>query len=113
MQDVKPLIEQAGDALQDCKGALTAIGPNNHMAETMVTDIPQTASDAEHELAELLQELAEVVMDTITNGRYLVANMSRIRNGINPQWPLMSEPLFQILSTVGLLLNGQIGRAHV
>ncbi|KAL4960534.1 DUF3659 domain-containing protein [Aspergillus stella-maris] len=109
VQDVKPLIEKAGDALQDCKGALTAIGPNNHMAETMVTDIPQMASDAEHELAELLQELAEVVMDTITNGRYLVANMSQIKKGINPQWPLMSEPLFQILSTVGLLLNGLYG----
>ncbi|KAL4950597.1 hypothetical protein BDW69DRAFT_187227 [Aspergillus filifer] len=109
VQDVKPLIEEAGKALQDCKGALSAIGPNNHMAETMVTGIPQMASDAEHELAELLQELAEVVMDTITNGRHLVVNMSRIRKGINPQWPLMSEPLFQILSTVGLLLNGLYG----
>ncbi|KAL4930471.1 DUF3659 domain-containing protein [Aspergillus undulatus] len=109
VQEVNPLIEEAGNVLQDCKGALSALGPDNNMAATIMAGTPQTALPAEYELAELLKELAQMVIDTITNGRQLLSEMPHARKSINLQWSLLSEPLFQIIGTVGLLLNGISG----
>ncbi|KAL4943457.1 hypothetical protein BDV06DRAFT_221204 [Aspergillus oleicola] len=109
VQYVKPLIEEAGNTMQDCNGALSALGPDNNMAAALVAGTLQMGLSPEYELAVLLKELAEVVIDTITNGRQLVANMRLVRKNINPQWPLLSDPLFHIIGTVGLLLNGISG----
>ena len=35
--------------------------------------------------------------------------MPHAKKELNPLWGLLSEPLFQILAAVGLLLNGVLG----
>lgn len=35
--------------------------------------------------------------------------MPHAKEGINPLWQLLEEPLFQIIAAVGLLLSGVVG----
>ncbi|KAL4864253.1 hypothetical protein BDV12DRAFT_176476 [Aspergillus spectabilis] len=110
VKEVKPLIEEAGQALQECKGALRALDPDGHIAETAkARSASREATPAEYQLAELLKELTQTVVETIDNGRRLIADMPHAKEKINPLWALLSEPLFQIIAAVGLLLSGVLG----
>ncbi|KAL4876114.1 hypothetical protein BJY04DRAFT_210784 [Aspergillus karnatakaensis] len=110
VKDVKPLIERAGNALQECKAALRALDPDGHIAETArARSVSHEATPAEHQLAELLRQLTQTVGETIDNGRRLIADMPHARKEINPLWALLSEPLFQVIAAVGLLLSGVLG----
>jgi hypothetical protein len=48
-------------------------------------------------------------MNTIENGRKRIADMPHAKKKLNPLWALLSEPLFQIIAAVGLLLTGVLG----
>ncbi|OJJ42231.1 hypothetical protein ASPZODRAFT_77436 [Penicilliopsis zonata CBS 506.65] len=110
VKEVQPLIEEAGDALQECKGALRALDPDGQIAATAKgRSAAQEATPEEHRLAELLKELAQTVVETIEEGRRLLADMPHAKQKINPLWALLSEPLFQIMAAVGLLLSGVVG----
>ncbi|KAJ0416326.1 hypothetical protein BJY00DRAFT_326357 [Aspergillus carlsbadensis] len=110
VRQVKPLIEEAGNALQECKGALRALDPDGHIAETAkARSGTHDATPAEQHLADLLKELTQTVVETIDNGRRLIADMPHAKKELNPLWALLSEPLFQIIAAVGLLLTGVIG----
>lgn len=39
----------------------------------------------------------------------MIADMPHAKEKLNPLWTLLSEPLFQIIAAVGLLLNGVLG----
>jgi hypothetical protein len=60
-------------------------------------------------LAELLKELTSTVVKTIDNGKKRISGMPHAKKKLNPLWGLLSEPLFQILAAVGLLLSGVLG----
>ncbi|KAL5335507.1 hypothetical protein BJX70DRAFT_410397 [Aspergillus crustosus] len=110
VKDVKPLIESAGNELQECKGALRALDPDGSIAENAkVRSSSGEATPAEHKLAEQLKELTQTVVETIENGRRLIADMPHAKKKLNPLWALLSEPLFQIIAAVGLLLSGVLG----
>jgi hypothetical protein len=49
------------------------------------------------------------VTQTIDNAKRKIENMPHAKKELNPLWGLLSEPLFQILAAVGLLLNGVLG----
>lgn len=53
-----------------------------------------------------MKELTETVTRTIDNGRNMISDMPHAKKELNPLWGLLSEPLFQIIAAVGLLLNG-------
>jgi hypothetical protein len=67
------------------------------------------ATPEEYALADKLKELTQTVVTTIDNARKKIADMPHAKKGLNPLWGLLTEPLFQILAAVGLLLAGVLG----
>ncbi|EEH33744.1 hypothetical protein PAAG_04793 [Paracoccidioides lutzii Pb01] len=110
VQKVKPLIEEGSGYLQECNGALRALDPDGQMAAKVKSKAARCeASPEEHQLAELLKELTSTVVTTIDNAKRRIAGMPHAKKKLNPLWGLLSEPLFQIVAAVGLLLSGVLG----
>ncbi|KKZ62666.1 hypothetical protein EMCG_00349 [[Emmonsia] crescens] len=110
VRNVKPLIEEGGSHLQECNGALRALDPDGQTAAKAKSKSAQReASPEEHQLADLLKELTSTVATTIDNARKRIADMPHAKKKLNPLWALLSEPLFQIITAVGLLLTGVLG----
>lgn len=107
VENVKPLLEEGGRILGECNGAIRALDPDGRIASTAKARAASSeASPEEYQLADLLKELTETVVKTIDNGRKRVADMPHAKKELNPLWGLLSEPLFQIIAAVGLLLTG-------
>ncbi|KLJ11496.1 hypothetical protein EMPG_13315 [Blastomyces silverae] len=110
VRNVKPLIEEGGSHLQECNGALRALDPDGQIAaKAKSKSAKREASPEEHQLADLLKELTSTVATTIDNARKRIADMPHAKKKLNPLWALLSEPLFQIITAVGLLLTGVLG----
>ncbi|KAF7590837.1 hypothetical protein BBP40_002306 [Aspergillus hancockii] len=110
VKTVKPLIEEAGSLLQECKGALRALDPDGSIAATAkAREASHEATPEQYSLANLLKELTQTVVETIEAGRRLIEDMPHAKKQLNPLWALLSEPLFQIIAAVGLLLSGVLG----
>jgi hypothetical protein len=60
-------------------------------------------------LADLLKELTTTVVTTIDNAKKKLNDMPHAKKKLNPLWGLLTEPLFQIIAAVGLLLAGVLG----
>lgn len=107
VKDVKPLLEEGGRILQECNGSIRALDPDGRIAATAKARASsRDATPEEYQLADMLKELTETVVKTIDNGRSRIADMPHAKKKLNPLWALLSEPLFQIIAAVGLLLNG-------
>ncbi|KAI2915065.1 hypothetical protein CBS63078_3531 [Aspergillus niger] len=110
VKDVKPLLEEGNQILQECNGAIRALDPDGHVAATAkARAASHEASSEEYALAEQLKELTDLVVKTIDNGKKRIAGMPHAKKKLNPLWALLSEPLGQIITAVGLLLNGVLG----
>ncbi|KJZ78418.1 hypothetical protein HIM_02456 [Hirsutella minnesotensis 3608] len=110
VKDVKPLIEDGHRILTEVNGVVRGADPDGriqrqakHRAGT------RDASPEEYHLAEVLKELTGTVTQTIDNAKRKIEGMPHAKKELNPLWGLLSEPLFQILAAVGLLLNGVLG----
>jgi hypothetical protein len=78
--DVKPLNADAGHAVQECREALRALDPDGHITETAkARSASNEATVEEHQLADLLKELSQTVVETIENGRRLIADMTHAK----------------------------------
>ncbi|KAJ5355226.1 uncharacterized protein N7496_012438 [Penicillium cataractarum] len=107
VKDVKPLIEEGGRILQECNGSIRALDPDGRIAATAKARAStRDATPEEYQLADMIKELTETVVKTIDNGKRRIADMPHAKKKLNPLWALLSEPLFQIIAAVGLLLNG-------
>ncbi|KAL4791891.1 hypothetical protein BDV19DRAFT_381222 [Aspergillus venezuelensis] len=110
VKNVKPLLEEANSILQECNGAIRALDPDGHVAaNAKARAASHEASPEEHALAEKLKELSDSVLRTIENGKRKIDGMPHAKKALNPLWGLLSEPLFQIIAAVGLLLTGVLG----
>ncbi|KAL5337876.1 hypothetical protein BJX70DRAFT_367940 [Aspergillus crustosus] len=110
VKNVKPLLEEGNSILQECNGALRALDPDGRIAaNAKARAASHEASPEEHGLAEKLKELTETVVRTIDNGKKKIEGMPHAKKKLNPLWGLLSEPLFQIIAAVGLLLSGVLG----
>ncbi|CRG92070.1 Adventurous-gliding motility protein Z [Talaromyces islandicus] len=110
VQDVKPLLEEGGRILQECNGSIRALDPDGRIAATAkARAATQEATPEEYRLADLLKEITQTVVKTIDNGRKRIQDMPHAKKKLNPLWSLLSEPLFQIIAAVGLLLSGVLG----
>jgi hypothetical protein len=56
-----------------------------------------------------LKELTTNSVKTIDNAKKRIADMPHAKKKLNPLWGLLTEPLFQIIAAVGLLLSGVLG----
>jgi len=107
VNNVKPLIEEAGRMLQECNGSLRGLDPDGRIAsQAKGRSQTRDATPEEYRLADLLKELTTTVVTTIDNAKKKISDMPHAKKKLNPLWSLMTEPLFQILAAVGLLLTG-------
>lgn len=107
---VKPLLEEGGQILQECNGAIRGLDPDGHIAATAkARAASHEASPEENALADQLKELTETVHRTIEKGKNMIADMPHAKKELNPLWALLSSPLGQIIAAVGLLLSGVLG----
>jgi hypothetical protein len=110
VNQVKPLLEEGGRILSECNGSLRGLDPDGSIAATAKARAAQgDATQEEHRLAELLKDLTTNVVKTIDNARKRIADMPHAKKKLNPLWGLLTEPLFQIIAAVGLLLSGVLG----
>jgi hypothetical protein len=110
VNQVKPLIEEAGRILQECNGSLRGLDPDGRIAaQAKGRAGTGEATPEEYRLAETLKELTTTVVTTIDNAKKKLNDMPHAKKKLNPLWALMTQPLFQILAAVGLLLAGVLG----
>jgi hypothetical protein len=104
------LIEEGSRILQECNGSLRGLDPDGHIA-SQAKGRAQTreATPEEYRLADLLKELTTTVVTTIDNAKKKISDMPHAKKKLNPLWSLLTEPLFQIIAAVGLLLSGVLG----
>ena len=124
---VKPLIEQGSAILQETNGAIRGLDPDGRIQSNAKGKTSgRDATPEEHQLAEVLKELAGSVTQTIEQAKKKIAGMPHAKKELNPLWGLLAgkfefscclalrsdtilEPLGQILAAVGLLLSGVLG----
>ena len=110
VNDVKPLIEEGGRILQECNGSLRGLDPDGKIAaQAKGRAGTGEATPEEHRLAETLKEITTTVVTTIDDAKKKLNDMPHAKKKLNPLWGLMTQPLFQILAAVGLLLAGVLG----
>ncbi|EQL00161.1 LEA domain protein [Ophiocordyceps sinensis CO18] len=110
VKEVKPLIEEGHRVLTETNGAIRGLDPDGRIQRNAKQKAgTRDATPEEHHLAEVLKELTGTVSQTIDNARRKIEGMPHAKKELNPLWGLLSEPLFQILAAVGLLLNGVLG----
>ena len=110
VNDVKPLIEEGSRILQECNGAIRGLDPDGRIAaNAKARAANRDATPEEYRLADLLKELTTTVVKTIDDAKKKISDMPHAKKKLNPLWGLLTEPLFQILAAVGLLLAGVLG----
>lgn len=110
VNNVKPLIEEGSRILQECNGSLRGLDPDGRIAnQAKGRSQTKEATPEEHRLADLLKELTTSVVTTIDNAKKKIQDMPHAKKKLNPLWSLLTEPLFQIIAAVGLLLAGVLG----
>lgn len=107
---VKPLLEEGGQILQECNGAIRALDPDGRIqTNAKHKTASREATPEEYHLADVLKELTGTVMQTIDAAKKKIAGMPHAKKELNPLWGLLAEPLGQIIAAVGLLLSGVLG----
>lgn len=110
MKQVKPLIEEGGQILNECNGIIRALDPDGRIqANAKHKTATREATPEEFRLADVLKELTGTVTKTIEDAKKMIEDMPHAKKELNPLWGLLTEPLFQILAAVGLLLTGVLG----
>jgi len=107
VKQVRPLIEQATSILKETHGAIKALDPDGtiaHNATRKASD--HEASKEEQHLAESLGLLTGDVTKAVENAKDKISNMPTAKKDLGPLLDMLCDPLFQIVSGVGLLLNG-------
>ncbi|KAK3111916.1 hypothetical protein LTR53_012353 [Teratosphaeriaceae sp. CCFEE 6253] len=110
VDQVKPLIEEAGRILQECNGSLRGLDPDGHIAaQAKGRAGTNEATPEEVRLADNLKELTTTVVTTVDDAKKKLNDMPHAKKKLSPLWGLMTQPLVQILAAVGLLLAGVLG----
>ncbi|KAI8964481.1 hypothetical protein F5Y11DRAFT_355562 [Daldinia sp. FL1419] len=110
VKQVRPLIEEGGKILTEANGVIRGLDPDGRIsANAKHKTAAREATPEEYRLADLLKELTGTVTETIEGAKRKLENLPHAKKAINPLWGLLSEPLFQIIAAVGLLLSGVLG----
>ncbi|KAL8383637.1 hypothetical protein RB595_010707 [Gaeumannomyces hyphopodioides] len=110
VKEVRPLIEEGGKILQEANGVIRGLDPDGRIqANAKYKAATREATPEEYHLADVLKDLTGTVTKCIDDAKKRLEGMPHAKKELNPLWGLLSEPLFQILAGVGLLLNGVLG----
>jgi len=104
---MRPLIENANAILRETQGAIKALDPTGEIAKNAQKSSSNHQATAEEErLASALTKLTGDVTKAIQNAKDKIKDMPKAGPKLGPLLDMLKDPLFQILSGVGLLLNG-------
>jgi len=104
---VKPLIEQGSSILNSVLDQVKALDPNKKIQQQASRNTEDSkATPEQQKIAQGLADLTKNVTETIENAKKKIANMPHAKRELGPLFNMLSQPLFQILSAVGLLVVG-------
>ncbi|KAL2759997.1 hypothetical protein ACRALDRAFT_1079101 [Sodiomyces alcalophilus JCM 7366] len=107
VKQVRPLIEEGGKILSELNGSIRGMDPDGRIQRNAKQKAgSRDATPGEYHLAEVLKELTGTVTTCIESAKRKIEDMPHAKEKLNPLWALLTEPLFQILAAVGLLLAG-------
>ncbi|KII84271.1 hypothetical protein PLICRDRAFT_46129 [Plicaturopsis crispa FD-325 SS-3] len=107
VNSVRPLLEEATKVLNETQGAIKGADPDGKIAEQAKRNQhDHKATPEEQRLAESLKKLTEEVVGTIDWAKDKLQGMPHANKDLGPLFDAFSQPLFQIISGIGLLLNG-------
>jgi hypothetical protein len=104
---VRLLIEEGGKMLRAANGIIRGLDPDSRTRANV------KHGSATHErtpeglyLADLLQDIIHAVAQTAENVKSKLEGMPQAKKQLDSLWGMLSEPVFQILAGVGLLMAG-------
>lgn len=104
---VRPLLEQSTSILKETQGAIQALDPDGTIGNNASRKAADhEATKEEQHLAESLGKLTGDVTKTIEGAKDKIKNMPQAKKDLGPLLDMLSDPLFQIVGGVGMLLNG-------
>lgn len=107
VEKMKPLLNEATGVLQSTLNMIEALDPEKKIQNRAKRNQEdQKATPEQKKIAEGLAKLTEEVTKTIENAKKKIENMPHAKRELSPLFDLLSKPLFQILSAVGLLVVG-------
>ena len=107
MKQVRPLIEQATNILRETQGAIKALDSDGTIANNATRKAADhEATKQEQHLAEALGLLTGDVTRAVEEAKNKVKDMPNAKKDLGPLLDMLCDPVFQIVSGVGLLLNG-------
>lgn len=107
MKQVRPLLEQATNILTETHGAIKALDPEGTVTNNATRKAQDhDATKEEQHLAESLGLLTGDVTKAVEYAKDKIKNMPNAKKDLGPLLDMLCDPLFQIVSGVGLLLNG-------
>jgi len=110
VRNVRPLIEQATQILNETHGSIKALDPTGEISQhAKGAAQSHQASSEEYYLAQKLSDLTENVQKVIDKAKMTIQDMPHAKEELSPLLALLQEPLGQIISAVGLLLSGVVG----
>jgi hypothetical protein len=107
VDQMKPLLEQGGKVLDSTLNEVKALDPDKKMQRKAKHAYEDSeATPDEQKIATGLSELTDQITKTIDNAKKKIEGMPKAKKDLGPLFNLLTQPLFQILSAVGLLLCG-------
>ncbi|KAF5364295.1 hypothetical protein D9756_001135 [Leucocoprinus leucothites] len=107
VKQVKPLLEQAEQILNETKGAVNGADPDKKLSNKAKRNMQDhKATPSEQRLAEALKVLVENVEGTIQWAKNKLDSFPKAKRDLGPLLDALGQPLTQIVGGVGMLLAG-------
>ncbi|KAJ7663415.1 hypothetical protein DFH06DRAFT_348430 [Mycena polygramma] len=107
VKNVKPLLQQAEQILNETNGAIRGADPDNRLSNKATRNVQDhKATPEEQRLAEALKIMVEDVGGTIEWAKDKLDSFPKAKKDLGPLLDAMGQPLTQIVGGVGLLLAG-------
>ncbi|KAJ7617331.1 hypothetical protein FB45DRAFT_1007881 [Roridomyces roridus] len=107
VQNVRPLLQQAEQILNETNGAVRGADPDNRLSNKATRNMQDhKATPEEQRLAEALKVLMQEVGGTIEWARDKLDSFPKAKRDLGPMLDALGQPLTQIIGGVALLLAG-------
>jgi hypothetical protein len=107
IQQVKPLLQQAEQIMNETQGMIKGADPDNKISQRAQNhQKAHRATPEEQRLAEALKVMIEEVGGTIEWARNKLDSFPKAKRDLGPLLDALGQPLTQIVAGVGMLLAG-------
>jgi len=107
VESMKPIIKQASEILEGALTEINTLDPDKKCQRRAQRNAEDNkASPKQRKIADGLKELTTSVQKAIDDCKKKVSGMPTAKSELDKMFGMLSQPLFQILSAVGLLVYG-------